>query len=194
MVKYFVWNAMSSIFQQNLQIEYLVVPEKNGKFYRDKKKIRENLYENTPSSDRSRILTRMQCHHFCTKTSRQYIQRSQKQVENSIDQKKKKKSGKTCTKMPFCPIGQEFSLEYNAGIFASKHADSIFSGQRKKMENSLKRKNNWCKFCTKMPLVSTAQEFRQECNVIIFARKHVDSIFRGLRNKWKIIQNKNEKE
>ena len=111
-------------------------------------------------------------------------------MENSIDQKKKKKSGKTCTKMPFCPIGQEFSLEYNAGIFASKHADSIFSGQRKKMENSLKRKNNWCKFCTKMPLVPTTQEFRPECNVIIFARKYVDSIFRGLKNKWKILLKK----
>ena len=90
--------------------------------------------------------------------------------------------------MPLCPIGQEFWPEYNVGIFAPKHANSIFCGQKKKKnENSLERKNNWGKFCTKMPLVPTDQEFRPECNVAIFARKLVDSIFRGLRNKWRIL-------
>ena len=32
------------------------------------------------------------------------------------------------------------------------------------------------KFCTKMLLVPTGQEFRPECNVAIFAQKLVDSI------------------
>ena len=58
---------------------------------------------------------------------------------------------------------------------------------KEKIENSLESKNNWGKFCTKMPLVLIGQEFRPECNVSIFARKLVDSIFRGLRKKWKIL-------
>ena len=61
----------------------------------------------------------------------------------------------------------------------------------KKMENSLERKNYWGKFCTKMPLVPTGQEFGPECNVAIFARKLVDSIFIGLRNKCKTIMKNN---
>ena len=39
--------------------------------------------------------------------------------------------------MPFCTTGQEFWPEYNIGIFAPKLVDRIFSGPRKKRENSL---------------------------------------------------------
>ena len=93
--------------------------------------------------------------------------------------------------MPFCPTGQEFSPKYNVDILALKDVDSIFSGQRKKMENYLKIRNNSGKFCKKILLVSIGIEFRPECNVFIYARKLVDSIFRGLRNKSKtILKNK----
>ena len=53
------------------------------------------------------------------------------------------------------------------------------------MENYFKKKNSG-KFCTKMPKVPAGKEIRPECNFSIFARKLVDGIFRGLRNKWKI--------
>ena len=33
--------------------------------------------------------------------------------------------------MPFCTTCQEFWPKYNVGIFAPKHADSIFGGQIK---------------------------------------------------------------
>ena len=59
------------------------------------------------------------------------------------------------------------------------------------MENSLEKKNS-VKFCTKMPLVPTGQEFRPECNVAIFPWKHVGSIFSDLRNTWKILFKKIE--
>ena len=50
--------------------------------------------------------------------------------------------GKICPKMPFCPTGQEFWPEYNVGLFAPKHADSIFGGQRKKLKILSKEKKN----------------------------------------------------
>ena len=59
------------------------------------------------------------------------------------------------------------------------------------MENSLeineKKKKNSCKFCTKMPLGSSGQEFWSECNVTVFAQKILDSIYRGPENIWKIL-------
>ena len=62
---------------------------------------------------------------------------------------------------------------------------------KEKMENSLEKKNNCGKFCTKMLLLSTGQEFRPECNVAIFGRKLEDSIFRGLKKRCKtILKNK----
>ena len=84
--------------------------------------------------------------------------------------------------MPLCPIGQEFWQEYNVDVFAPKLVHSILSCPRKKWKIlSNEKKNSW-KFCIKIPLVPTGQEFRPECNVTIFALKLVDSIFRGLRN------------
>ena len=41
-----------------------------------------------------------------------------------------------------------------------------------------------------MPKVPTGKGIRQECNFAIFARKLVDSIFKGLKNKWKILLKK----
>ena len=82
--------------------------------------------------------------------------------------------------MPFCSTGQVFLLEYTIVVFAPKLADSIFSGPRKKWKIPSKEENNSCKICTKIPLVSTGQEFRPECNVSIFPRKLVNSIFKGL--------------
>ena len=41
-----------------------------------------------------------------------------------------------------------------------------------------------------MPKVPAGKEIRPECNFSIFARKLVDGIFRGLRNKWKILLKK----
>ena len=59
------------------------------------------------------------------------------------------------------------------------------------MENSLEINNKWGKFCMKKLQVPTGQEFRPKWNVAIYARKLVDSIFRGLRNKCKtILKNK----
>ena len=56
------------------------------------------------------------------------------------------------------------------------------------MENSLERKKKICvKYFLKIPQVSTGQELRPECNVNIFARKLVEIIFCGLKNKWKIL-------
>ena len=55
------------------------------------------------------------------------------------------------------------------------------------MENSLKREKILGKFCTKMPLVPTGQEFRTEHNVAIFPWKLVGRIFGSLRNNWKIL-------
>ena len=73
--------------------------------------------------------------------------------------------------MPYLLTSQEFWPKYNVGIFAPKLVDRIFSGPRKKRENSLERKEkkNSVKFCKKIPLVPTSQEFRPECNVAIFA-------------------------
>ena len=95
--------------------------------------------------------------------------------------------GKICTKMPFCPTGQVFWLECNFVVFAAELVDCIFSGPREKWKIISKEKKNSWKNCTRIPLIPTGQEFRPECNVTIFARKLVDSIFRGLRNKWKIL-------
>ena len=95
--------------------------------------------------------------------------------------------GKVCTKMPFSPTGQVFWLENNVIVFAPKLVDSIFSGPRKKWKILSKGKNNLCEICTKIHLVLGGQEFRPEYNVSIFSRKIVDSIFRGLRNEWKIL-------
>ena len=58
------------------------------------------------------------------------------------------------------------------------------------MENYFQKKKNSGKFCTKMPKVPTGKEIQPECNFAIFARKLVDSIFRGLKNKWKILLKK----
>ena len=52
--------------------------------------------------------------------------------------------------MPRCPTVQEFCPEYKVGIFAPKLADSIFSGQRKKIS---------VKFCLKVPLAPDGHEF-----------------------------------
>ena len=52
--------------------------------------------------------------------------------------------------MPSCPTGQEFYPEYNVGVFPTKLADSIFSGQRKKIS---------VKFCLKVPLAPDGHEF-----------------------------------
>ena len=38
-----------------------------------------------------------------------------------------------------------------------------------------------------MPQGSTGQQFWRECNVYVFAWKLVDSIYRGPRNKLKIL-------
>ena len=66
--------------------------------------------------------------------------------------------GKVCTKMPFSPTGQVFWLENNVIVFAPKQlVDSIFSGPRKKIENTFKRKKNSCKICKKIPLIPTGQ-------------------------------------
>ena len=54
--------------------------------------------------------------------------------------------------MPRGTSGQEFLLEYNVGIFVRKLVDSIYRGPRKK-EKTLG------KFCLKMPLGPTSQEF-----------------------------------
>ena len=103
---------------------------------------------------------------------------------SSIEKRKEKEKGnktcKICTKMPFCPTGQEFWLEYNAVVFATKFVDGIFSGPTKKMENCFERKKKLCKICAKIPLVPIGHEFRPECNISFFARNLVDSIFRGL--------------
>ena len=93
--------------------------------------------------------------------------------------------------MPFCQTSQEFWPKYSVGFFAPKHVDSVFCGQRKKRKILRKEKKNWGKFCTKMPLVLIGIEFRPECNVAIFARKILDSIFRGLESKCiAILKNK----
>ena len=52
--------------------------------------------------------------------------------------------------MPYLLTSQEFWPEYNVDISAPKLADRIISGP-KKMKNSLERKKNSIKFCTKMP-------------------------------------------
>ena len=78
--------------------------------------------------------------------------------------------------MPFCPIGQVFWPECNVIIFAPKLVDGKFSGLREKWKFLLKEKKNSCKICMKVPLVSTGQKIRTECNVSFFAQKLVDSI------------------
>ena len=60
-------------------------------------------------------------------------------MENSIKRNKKKKV-KVSKKMPFCPTSQKFWPKYNFGIFAPKHADSIFSGPRKEGKILSKKK------------------------------------------------------
>ena len=96
--------------------------------------------------------------------------------------------------MPFRPTGQVFCLECNVVVFAPKLVDRIFSGPRENWKIlSNEKKNSW-KICTRIPLVPIVQEFRPKCNVTIFAQKREDSIFRGLRNKLKILQKTNKKE
>ena len=51
----------------------------------------------------------------------------------------------------------------------------------------MRRKKKSSKFCTKMPLVLTGQEFWPECTVGVFEWKLVDGIYRGPRKKWKIL-------
>ena len=53
--------------------------------------------------------------------------------------------------MPFCPTGEEFSLEYNFVIFAPKLVDDIFCGPRKKWKILSKEKNIRAKFVRKYP-------------------------------------------
>ena len=65
----FTWKLVDSIYRGK---------ETNRKFLRKKpkkkkKKLSEILYENAPKSDWTRILTEMQCQHFCTKTCRLHI-------------------------------------------------------------------------------------------------------------------------
>ena len=81
------------IFAPKLVDKIFIGPKKKmeNSLERKKKNLCKIFFENTPNSDRSRISTRMQRHHFCTKTSREYIQWSQKQVENYIKKNKKNK-------------------------------------------------------------------------------------------------------
>ena len=58
---------------------------------------------------------------------------------------------------------------------------------KKEKKKKRKRKKYSSKFCMKMALGPTGQYFWLECNVGIFAWKLVDSMFRGPRNKWKIL-------
>ena len=88
--------------------------------------------------------------------------------------------------MPPGPMGQEFWPEYNFGIFAWKLVDSIFRSPWNKWKNLLwRKKKKTVKFCSKMPLGPTSQESQPKYNFGVFARKLVDRIFRGQRNKWK---------
>ena len=56
-----------------------------------------------------------------------------------------------------------------------------------KMENSFERKKKSVKFCPKVPLVPTGQEFWPECNFAVFAPKPTDRKFSGSKRKWKIL-------
>ena len=87
--------------------------------------------------------------------------------------------------MPLGPTGQEFWPKYNFDGFAQKLVDSIFRSPWNKWKNLLWRKKKTVKFCSKMPLGPTGQESQPKYNFGVFARKLVDRIFRGQRNKWK---------
>ena len=91
-----------------------------------------------------------------------------------------KNSGNICMKMPFCPTGKEFWLDYNLSVFAPKLAGNIFSGPTTKLKILLKEKKKG-KFCTKMPFCLTSQEFWPEYNVGIFTAELVDRIFSAPR-------------
>ena len=74
---------------------------------------------------------------------------------------KKNNTGKICMKMPLCSTSQEFWAGYNVGIFAQKHVDSIFSGQRKKSKILLKEKIigiNFVRKCSYFRLVKNLDQ------------------------------------
>ena len=107
--------------------------------------------------------------------------------------KEKNISGKLRTWMPIGPshpTGQEFWLECNVDILTWKPIDSIYRGPWNKRKILHNEKKSSGKLRTRMPIGPsrpTGQEFWLECNVGVFAWKPVDSIYRGPRNKRKIL-------
>ena len=93
--------------------------------------------------------------------------------------------------MPIGPTGQEFWPKYNFCVLPLKLVDSIFIVPRNKWKNLLREKKNYVEFFSKMPHDSTGQNFSffffLKYNVEFFARKILDHIYSGQRNKWKNI-------
>ena len=109
-VKNFDWNAILLFLHENLQISYMEVQVTYRKFFRNrlKKKKKPGLHflRKCPQICLVTNLNLMQCHRIIIKTCRQHVQRSKKQIENSLEKKNYLKQ--ICTKMPLSLFGQEF--------------------------------------------------------------------------------------
>ena len=141
----------------------------------------------------SRIQTGMQCRHFCSKTCRQNIYRSKKQIENSLEKKKSWVNHlRKC-----CSVLLVKNFDRNAMLLFLHEklqiAYIVVQETNRKIFRKNKEKKTWTTFSMKMPLGQSGQEFGSECNVTIFARKFVRSIYRGPRNKQKILQEKKKR-
>ena len=80
--------------------------------------------------------------------------------------------------MPLGLSGEEFGPECNVVVFARKIQGGIFRCPRNKFKKfrKKKKKKTSSKFCTKIPLGPSSQEFGLECNVAVFVRELVGGI------------------
>ena len=90
--------------------------------------------------------------------------------------------------MPSGSTGPKFELESNFKAFSWELVDSIYSGPKKKMGKSLvkergreREREREMKFCIKLPLGSSSQEFLPVFYGGFFAWNFIDSIYRGPR-------------
>ena len=82
--------------------------------------------------------------------------------------------------MPSGSTGPKFELESNVKTFSWELVDSIYSGPKKngKVLRERERERDM-KFCIKLPLGSSSQEFLPVFYGGFFAWKFIDSICRG---------------
>jgi len=119
------------------------------------------LYENAPRTDWQRILTEMQCCHFCTKTCRLNIQRSKEQTKNSKGKKNKITRVKFVRKCPLVRLVKNFDRNTISVFLHGNLSIAYIKDKKKNKCKILLEKKNRLKFVRKRPLVRQANNFYQ---------------------------------